>query len=186
MLEPIVSSREDRAALVPNDLLMVQEADAQQPIEHLAREFAGVPDVADLEAWDERERFRPIGASVGRDRRSRVPPGPALHVARLGGSMAVQAGSIAPLRIKLDAVRRIGYQQKRLALAQQPRYGFGAGRVTAEHAMLVRRLAQKPKVPGPAYGSFGQRRRGICLIVVCGRRLGRDSCGGLASVDSGY
>jgi hypothetical protein len=33
---------------------------------------AGVPDVADLEAWDERERLRPVDAGVATDGRVAV------------------------------------------------------------------------------------------------------------------
>ena len=127
VLEPVMRSREHRAALVPNDLLMVQEADAKQAIEHLARKFAGVPDVADLEVWDERERFRPIGASVTGDARARVPLGPALHIARLGGPMAVEPSAVPPFRIEFNSERGICDQQERPAVAQKPGDRFRAG-----------------------------------------------------------
>ena len=68
--------------------------------------------------------------------------GALLHVARLGRPAAVQAGAIAPLGIQFNPVRRIGHHQPRLALAQQPRHGFSAGRVAAEHAMRP----QQPQV----------------------------------------
>jgi hypothetical protein len=39
-----------RAALIPNNLLMMQEADLQQAIEDLTSKFRGVPDIADFTA----------------------------------------------------------------------------------------------------------------------------------------
>src|ERR1051326_2719628 len=51
MLKPVVGSGKHRALFVPNDLLMMQEADPKQPIEDLPRELAGVPHVRNLEAW---------------------------------------------------------------------------------------------------------------------------------------
>ena len=48
-------SREDRSAFVPNYLLVMEESNPQQPREHFAGEFGSMPDVADLQAWHERE-----------------------------------------------------------------------------------------------------------------------------------
>src|ERR1035441_10521300 len=62
MLKPVQRSCEHRALLVPDDLLVVDEADTQEPREHLACELGGVPDVADLQEREKREGFRPIGA----------------------------------------------------------------------------------------------------------------------------
>jgi len=64
MLEPIQRSRQDDPPLVPNDLLVVQEADTQQTIENLAGEFAGVPHVAHLKIRQKFESPGPIGTRV--------------------------------------------------------------------------------------------------------------------------
>jgi len=48
MLKPIKSAREDGPALIPDDLLVVKEADAEQPIEDFAGELRCMPDVSDL------------------------------------------------------------------------------------------------------------------------------------------
>ncbi len=106
---------------VPDDLLVVEEADPQQAVRDLAGELRGVPDVGDLQARDEFEGFRPIGARVPGDGRLGVALGPVLHVAGLGGPAAVQAGAIAPFGIELNSVRRIGDQQLRLRVAEQTR-----------------------------------------------------------------
>ena len=64
----------------------MDEADPQQAVQHLAREFGSVPDVGDLEARHQFEGFGPVGARVAGDRRLGVALGPVLHVAGLGGS----------------------------------------------------------------------------------------------------
>ena len=66
--KPVRCPRENGSALVPNDLLVVQEADAEEAIEHFASEYRGVPHVADLQAGHERERVAPIGARIAADR----------------------------------------------------------------------------------------------------------------------
>src|ERR1700677_3121401 len=66
VLKPVMSSRENRAALVPDDLLVMHEADLEQTIEHFTREFGCVPDVADLQAGNESERLRPVCARIRR------------------------------------------------------------------------------------------------------------------------
>ena len=136
MLIPVVRPREDRPALVPDDLLGVEEADPQQAVQHFAREHRCVPDVGDLEARHQFEGFGPIGAGVAGDGGFGVALGALLHVAGLGRPAAVQAGAIAPFGIELDAVRRIGDHQLRLAVAQQPRHILraGANRRTARDA----------------------------------------------------
>ncbi len=69
MLKPIVRAGQNCSLLIPDYLLVVQEADAQQAIQHLARENARVPNVRDLQAGHEREGFRPVGTRVARDAR---------------------------------------------------------------------------------------------------------------------
>jgi hypothetical protein len=60
MLEPIQRPCEHRALLVPDYLLVVDEADVQESRKHLAGELGGVPDVSDLQIRQKRECFRPI------------------------------------------------------------------------------------------------------------------------------
>jgi len=48
MLKPIQRTRQNCSTLVPDDLLVMVEPDAQKAIKHLAGEFACVPDVRDL------------------------------------------------------------------------------------------------------------------------------------------
>jgi len=64
MLEPVVRSGEHRAPLVPDDLLMVQEADPQQAIQDLAGERRGVPDITYFQIGNQRKRLGPVGARV--------------------------------------------------------------------------------------------------------------------------
>ena len=75
MLEPVMSSRQDRSAFIPDDLLMVDEADPEEAIEHLARKLAGVPDVGHLESGNESKSIGPVGARVATNRRLRVAGG---------------------------------------------------------------------------------------------------------------
>src|ERR1700722_6919661 len=66
MLEPIQRPCQHGSALVPNDLLMVNESYLQQSVQHLARELGGVPNICGLETRYQREGFGPVGASVAR------------------------------------------------------------------------------------------------------------------------
>ena len=84
MLIPVVRAREHRAALVPNDLLWIQKADPQQPIQYLAREHGGVPHVSHLQAGHQRKGFRPVGPGIARNTRLTMALGTFLHVAGLG------------------------------------------------------------------------------------------------------
>ena len=67
MLKPIQRPREDRALLVPDYLLVMDEPDTKQAIEHFPRESRGVPHIGDLEARDEFEGVRLIGPRVAAD-----------------------------------------------------------------------------------------------------------------------
>src|SRR5215469_15747988 len=49
VLEPVQRPSQDGSPLVPDDLLVVLEANAQQSVENLAGELRSVPDVSDLE-----------------------------------------------------------------------------------------------------------------------------------------
>ena len=170
MLKPVVRPREDRPALVPDDLLVVQEADPQQAVEHLAREHRGVPDVSDLEARHQFECFGPVGPGVAGDRGLGVALGPLLHVAGLGRPAAVQAGAIAPLGIELDAVGRVGDHQLRLAVAQEPRHILRAGGVAAEDPVL---LPQSHRSPGreTGFSGTGGDGRSASLLVRDGEQV---------------
>src|ERR1035441_9503367 len=64
MLEPVMRSGEHRAALVPDDLLVVQEADLKQAIEDLAGERRGMPDIADFQTGNQCKCLGPI--EIGR------------------------------------------------------------------------------------------------------------------------
>ena len=120
MLKPVERPREHRPPLVPDNLLMMLEADPQKAVQHLAREHRCMPDVSDLETRDQFERLRPVGARVAGDRGFGVPLGALLHVAGLGRAASVQAGSIAPLGIKLNTVWRVRHQQLRFFQLSQP------------------------------------------------------------------
>src|SRR5215831_7792020 len=48
MLIPVMSPSKDRPALVPDDLLWIEETNAEQPVQHFACIDTGVPDVGDL------------------------------------------------------------------------------------------------------------------------------------------
>src|SRR5450755_2547375 len=56
-----------------NDLLWVQAADPLEAIEYLARKDGGVPNIYDLQAGDQFESLRPIGAGVAGDRGLSMP-----------------------------------------------------------------------------------------------------------------
>ncbi len=116
-----------------------------RPVEHLARVDAGVPHVSDLKTRHQRERLRPIGARVAGDRGLGVAFGALLHVTRLGRAASVQSRAIAPLRIEAIPYGGSVTMQQRLALAEQPRDVFRAGRVAAQHAVL----AAEPQITRP-------------------------------------
>src|SRR5688500_6141440 len=99
MLIPVMRPRQDNATLVPNDLLRIKKSDAKQSVQYLARVQGSMPDVADPNAWHERERLGPIRPSVAGDGCFGVALGALLHVAGLGRATAIQAGAITPLRI---------------------------------------------------------------------------------------
>jgi hypothetical protein len=65
MLKPVQGSREHGATFfIADDLLVVDKANAKEAVEHLAREFACMPNVRDLETRHQLECFRPIGTRV--------------------------------------------------------------------------------------------------------------------------
>jgi hypothetical protein len=107
-------------------------------------------------------RRPPTSAGVRRDRCVAVAFGPMFHIACFGGAVLVETGPIAPLRIKLDAVRRISNQQFRLVLAQQSRHGLRARRISAKDPVLP----QKPQVAQPRCGDVRERRGFFCSLLV--------------------
>src|SRR5262249_6105884 len=111
MLKPIERPREDRPALVPDDLLVVKEADAQKPVENLAGELRSVPDVRPLERGNQLKRFRPVRPSITADGGFVVALRAVLHVAGLSGPATIQASAVTPLGVEFDAVWRIGDHQ---------------------------------------------------------------------------
>src|SRR6202042_3775233 len=102
------------SALIPYDLLWIQEANPQQPGENLGRVNAGMPHVRDLDAGDQLERFRPIRTCVAGNLGLGVTRGALFHVTRFSRSAAVESGAIPPLAVERNAVRRIGHHQARL------------------------------------------------------------------------
>jgi len=64
MLEPVKRASEDCPPFVPDDLLVVLEADSQKPVEDLAGKLAGVPHVSQLQGGHQLERFAPIGPRI--------------------------------------------------------------------------------------------------------------------------
>src|SRR6266849_4789252 len=96
MLKPVMSSRENGPAFVPDDLLVVKEPDAQQTVQDLARELRCMPDVRHLEMRNECEGIRPVGPRVAGYRSFVVTGGAFLHVAGLGRPAAIQSSAIAP------------------------------------------------------------------------------------------
>jgi hypothetical protein len=67
VLIPVVSARQHGAPFIPDNLLRIQKADAQESVPHFAGEYRSVPYISDPEAWHQFECFRPIGARVTRD-----------------------------------------------------------------------------------------------------------------------
>ncbi len=135
VLKPVQRSGEHRALLVPDDLLVVDEADAQEAGEDFGREPGCVPDVGHLQAGHELERPAPVGSRVSADARFVMARGAVPHVARFGGRgvvflrvllrhrgslrarhAAVESGAVAPFGIELDTVRRISDHQQRLCV----------------------------------------------------------------------
>ena len=53
MLEPIQGAREDRPSLVPDDLLVVKEANAQQTVQNFACKLRSVPDISNLKTGNQ-------------------------------------------------------------------------------------------------------------------------------------
>ncbi len=117
--KPIGRSRKHRSALIPDDLLMMEEANPQQPVQHFASELGRMPHVRHLETRHELERLRPVGSRVAGDRGLGVTLRAALHVRRLGRAVLVDSSSVPPFRIQFDSVRRICHHQPRLAFAEQ-------------------------------------------------------------------
>src|ERR1035437_10775332 len=94
-----------------------------------------MPDIADFQTGNQGEALGPSGTGVSGDAGFLVPLGSLLlKIAGLGRSAAVEPGAIPPLRIQLNAVRWVGYQQQRLPFSQKPGYSFGIGRIPARSA----------------------------------------------------
>lgn len=62
MLKPVMCARKHRAPLVPDDLLMVQEADPQQAVENLPGELRRMPYIPDFQGRNQSKCLRPVGA----------------------------------------------------------------------------------------------------------------------------
>ena len=137
MLKPVKRSCEHRALLVPDDLLVVDEADAQQAGKDFARKFAGVPDVSDLQIRQQLKSRGPIRAGIAGDARLSVALGAVvLHVAGFRGPAPVQSRAIPPFAVELDTVGRISNEQQRLGFAQQPRDNSRVRAIAADNAVV--------------------------------------------------
>jgi hypothetical protein len=99
-----------------------------------------------------------------------------LHVTWLGSSTPVQSGPIPPLRIQLNSVGRIGYQQQRPALAQKPQYVLPACGIPAQYTVRT----TQPQVAGLRDRSLGQRRR-----LIGGRGFLQQKLVDLLGIESG-
>jgi len=160
MLEPVVRSGEHRPLLVPDNLLMVHEANSQQAIENFTGEPRGMPDITGFQTGNQGKCLRPIGARIAGNTGFAVAFGSLLlQIARLGRPAAVQPGPIPPLRIQFNAVGRVGYQQRRLTLPQKPGYSSGVGGVPTQYAVR----AAKPHIARPRHCDRRQWRRGILV-----------------------
>ena len=89
MLIPVVRPRKHGAPFVPDDLLRIKKADAQESVENFARKDGGVPDVSYLKTRRQFERLRPICPGVPGDGRFGVALSAALNVTGLGGPAAI-------------------------------------------------------------------------------------------------
>src|SRR5258706_15506474 len=119
MLKPVMGAGQNDSRLIPNNMLMMHESDAQQTIENLARKRRGVPDICHLKTRHKLKSLRPIGSRVPGNCCLGMTRGATLHVTRLGGAVTIQAGAVTPFRIELDPVGRVSHHEGRLSLAQQ-------------------------------------------------------------------
>ena len=117
MLEPVGCAREHGAPFVPDDLLVVRKPDPEQAIEDLPCKLRGVPHVAHLQTGHQRKGLRPVGAGITGYGRFPVSWSALLHIARFG-SATVESGAVAPFRIKLDPIGRVGHHQPRRPLSE--------------------------------------------------------------------
>ena len=137
---------------------------AEQALQHLGGVDARVPDVADLERRHEGERLGPVGpgvplievlrwpavrtcAALGRRApRRRLSRDLAHHVRLLGAGHDAPAldplprpvvDAVAPGRVELDAVRRVGREQRRRRAVEEPGHVVGVGGVAAQQAVVA-------------------------------------------------
>src|ERR1700722_7953722 len=111
--KPVMSPREDWPPLVPNDLLVGEEANLQQAIKYLASELRRVPHVPHLETRNQSDCLRPVGARDTGNRRFLMALGPAFQIAGLSRPVFVEPRPIPPLRIQFNSIRRVAPQQQR-------------------------------------------------------------------------
>ena len=131
-----MSARQHGASFVPDNLLVVQKTDAQQSGKDFARELRRMPDVSDLEIRHKREGLGPVSARVTGDGRFCVALRPMLHVAGFGRPTTIQSGTITPLRIEFDAVRRVSNEHVWRSVAQQPSHDFRLRPISADQPMV--------------------------------------------------
>ena len=86
MLKPVQAPSKHGPPLIPDDLLMVDEADPEQTVQYFAGELGCVPNVARLKTGYEFESLGPVSSGVSRDGGFMVSLGAFFHIARLRGS----------------------------------------------------------------------------------------------------
>ena len=125
------------------------EADPLQADGHLRGMDAGVPDVADLEGWDQSERLGPVGSRVAAERGVAMADGAPVaprgrrggvigvgraidpHVRPFGGTQGV-VDAVAPGRVERHAVWRIGREERRLRTVEQAGHVLRVGGIPDE------------------------------------------------------
>jgi len=124
----------------------------KQPRQDLRRESRGVPNVSDLQAGNQGEGLEPVGTRIRRDRGVRVALGPLLHIARFGGAVLIEAGSVAPLGVEFDPIRRVCHHQQRLRTPAS-RIVTSLSLVASAHS--TRCGPRSHRSPGPEIGCSG-------------------------------
>src|ERR1035438_799332 len=100
VLIPVMRSGENGPALVPNDLLGIQEPDTLQPVENFPGVDGSMPYVRDLKTGYEFKGFRPVCTRVAGNRSLCVTFGSVFHITGFSRPTSVQAGTVAPLGVK--------------------------------------------------------------------------------------
>ena len=128
MLPVVVPAPEHQAVLGPDDLGADLEAAGGQALGHRRRVQGAVPDIGHL-AGEQRPGLAPVGPVV------------VLAPCRCGGRGA-EPGAVAPGRVVLHAIGRVGDHQVRPHAGQRPLDHRRVGAVAADQAVA----AEQPDV----------------------------------------